>query len=203
MPTGYTSDLYDGTPVAFPEFAMRCARAFGALVTMRDSSMDAPVPEEFKPSSHHSDKLAALREERVRLGSRTPGEWLAAYDAHVSEVGASNAAAAAESNERRRRYEAMIAEVEHWEPPSTDHRDLKDFMLSQLRESIDFDCNVYPREPDAPDARSYADAEFARIERETAYHEYEDAAERERTVSRNAWVKKLRESLADGAGVVS
>jgi len=36
MPTGYTADLNDGKQVTFQEFTMKCARAFGALIEMRD-----------------------------------------------------------------------------------------------------------------------------------------------------------------------
>ena len=44
MPIGYTSKLHDGDQ-PFNEFIMSCARAFGALVTMRDDPNDAPIPE--------------------------------------------------------------------------------------------------------------------------------------------------------------
>lgn len=36
MPTGYTSPLYEGKEISFEQFALRCARNFGALVMMRD-----------------------------------------------------------------------------------------------------------------------------------------------------------------------
>ena len=35
MPTGYTDKIKDG--ITFKEYAMGCARAFGALITMRDN----------------------------------------------------------------------------------------------------------------------------------------------------------------------
>ena len=34
MPTGYTIDLYEGKEVTFEEFVMKCARAFGALISV-------------------------------------------------------------------------------------------------------------------------------------------------------------------------
>ena len=36
MPTGYTLDLYNGKDITFEEFVLKCARAFGALIDMRD-----------------------------------------------------------------------------------------------------------------------------------------------------------------------
>ncbi|VTR91619.1 unnamed protein product [Gemmata massiliana] len=41
----------------------------------------------------------------------------------------------------------MLEHVRAWEPPSTDHENLKQFMIDQLRESIDFDCRGEYREP--------------------------------------------------------
>ena len=57
MPTGYTLDLYDGKDITFEEFALRCARAFGALISMRDEPIDAPIPERFEPSDYHLKEL--------------------------------------------------------------------------------------------------------------------------------------------------
>ncbi len=56
MPTGYTAAVQNGTVTRFADFAMNCARAFGALVELRDE-MDAPIPDTFKPSTHHSESL--------------------------------------------------------------------------------------------------------------------------------------------------
>jgi hypothetical protein len=56
MPTGYTAKLYDGDQ-KFQDFAMECARAFGALIEMRDEPMNAKIPETFEPSEHHVNGL--------------------------------------------------------------------------------------------------------------------------------------------------
>lgn len=44
MPTGYTADLME-KGMEFKPFVLQCARAFGALITMRDDSLDAPSPK--------------------------------------------------------------------------------------------------------------------------------------------------------------
>jgi hypothetical protein len=49
MPTGYTAPIADG--MTFEQFALGCARAFGALVTMRDEPSDAPIPERLEPDT--------------------------------------------------------------------------------------------------------------------------------------------------------
>lgn len=37
MPSGYTAGVGNGSVVEFGDYAWRCARAFDALVTMRDA----------------------------------------------------------------------------------------------------------------------------------------------------------------------
>jgi len=38
MPSGYTSDLYEGKNISFTQFALQCARAFGAAIDQRDDA---------------------------------------------------------------------------------------------------------------------------------------------------------------------
>ncbi len=40
MPSGYTENIYYGKKVAFKDFALGCARAFGACVMQRDDPAD-------------------------------------------------------------------------------------------------------------------------------------------------------------------
>lgn len=57
MPTGYTYPVAEEKVDTLAEFALQCARAFGACVTMRDEPSNKPIPEEFKPSLHYQKKL--------------------------------------------------------------------------------------------------------------------------------------------------
>ena len=43
MPTGYTAIIEDDPNCTFEQYLMRCARAFGATVTMRDDPLDKPA----------------------------------------------------------------------------------------------------------------------------------------------------------------
>lgn len=57
MPTGYTAGVKDGTVTDFKAFVMQCARAFGALIDMRDDPSDVPIPKSFAPSSYGKNIL--------------------------------------------------------------------------------------------------------------------------------------------------
>lgn len=74
MPTGYTADLYDGKDVSFEGFALNCARAFGALVSLRDEP-DAEIPDEFKVDEYYVKKFEEAKEELEKAESMTDEEF--------------------------------------------------------------------------------------------------------------------------------
>lgn len=195
MPTGYTSDLYDGKPVTPAEFIMRCARAFGALIEMRDESPDAKIPEAFEPHPYYAEqaeeakkKFASLigmsQEKRAELAKaqnkRDMDQWLKGEQTR---------------KERRERYEAMFKEIEAWEPPTPDHFELRNFMLAQLSESIDFDCNYKVDPPKMLDPEEWWAQELTMAEHNVEYYKERWEEELDRVRGRNEWVRALRDSL--------
>jgi hypothetical protein len=197
MPTGYTSDLYDGKRQTFEEFAMRCARAFGPLVTMREDPSGAPIPDEFKPSDYRVKALATARSDLAGVEAWTLEEAQTAAEASYKQALARYAEALDEAGARRERYEGMLAKVEAWEPPTPDHQGLKDFMAQQLRESIDFDCNTdYCQQPEKLSGADFKAQAVEAAKRSVEYHEGELTKERERAEKSTAWVRALRDSLS-------
>ncbi len=73
MPTGYTAILMEKGQT-FQEFIMGCARAFGALIEMRDSPNDAPIPDKFEPSDYHAKRIIELREKLAKFKLMTDAE---------------------------------------------------------------------------------------------------------------------------------
>ena len=65
MPTGYTAAVKDG--ITFEQFAWSCARAFGALIDMRDSPTGAPIPQRFEPSQYNAVEAEKASAEIERL----------------------------------------------------------------------------------------------------------------------------------------
>jgi hypothetical protein len=78
MPTGYTAPIADG--MTFEQYALGCARAFGALVTMRDEPSDAPIPEKLEPDTYYQRSLEASQLELDRVMSLTAAEIVAETD---------------------------------------------------------------------------------------------------------------------------
>lgn len=197
MPTGYTADVADGKITEFKDFALQCARAFGAYVHMRDDPGDAPLrPDE--PSSYYTEALPKAVEEVKRLRSLTDEEWRDEWLADLQRRSTEYRDAIARVSETRTRYEAMLAAVQSWTPPSPDHSELKQFMVEQLTKSIDFDCNVRPPSTFI-DLPIWKNQRLASAAKDAAYLQTEADKDRERVAKRNLWASQLHASLEGNA----
>lgn len=200
MPTGYTAKLYDGEDQSAGDFIIGCAHAFGALVTLRDDGIDAPIPE-FEPQTSYNDQaITTGLAEIAEAAAWTPEQATAAAEADYQERLASWRDYEAKKQAIGKRYKAMLQEVERWKPPTEEHEPLKKFMLDQLAESIRFDAT--PRafsEGFGGSQRLTGEEHQAKIirdaEQDVARARQHRTEEIERTASRNAWVAALRESL--------
>lgn len=199
MPTGYTHPVQTGEVADFPTFAMRCARAFGALIEMRDDPMDASIPDEFTPSPFYAERLKEAEARLVELRQMTPDEIRAAWSEAVDEAVRHRDEYRERKATERRRYMAMLAKVEAWEPPTDEHVGLKEFMVKQLWDSIKLDCGDWLPSVDLGTPDEWWRGQVAAAERDIARYRKELAAEKERAEARTRWVRQLRASLAEPA----
>lgn len=194
MPTAYTNKVQDGSITEFADFAMLCARAFGACITLRDEPIDTPIPDEFKPSAYHLEELKGARETLLRL------KWMTVDQKDAAARSANEAALAQwreherRKDEARQRYEAMLAQANAWHPPTPDHQGLKDFMIQQLSDSIEWDCTPTPK-PTPMNRDEWYEAAIRKAEWCVQYHEKEHRREIERAKRRTEWIRDLRRSL--------
>lgn len=195
MPTGYTSVIEEGDGCTFEEFAWRCARAFGALIEMRDIGLDAPVPQQFKVDPWHrksleddQKRLAELQVmTEVEADRRAAAEYTQRSEEHRKEEKRRTATVA--------RYDAMIAKVKAWKPPTKEHEGMKTFMLQQIDTSVE-----YMRKPFWDGPKKQTGKEWLREQRVHAAQSVQRSAESlaeatERVNDRNRWVEALRESV--------
>ena len=84
MPTEYTHYIKDG--ISFKEFALKCARAFGACITMKEDPMDVEIPK-FKPDTYYHKRLKATLKKWKELDNITVAEAeLMAEEEYLREV---------------------------------------------------------------------------------------------------------------------
>jgi len=196
MPTGYTAKIADG--IDFRTFAMDCARAFGACVMLRDEPGGGEaIPEKFEPSNWHAERLAEALSEKARLEAMTPAEAESEASIAWEEQEANRLKHLAERSELRSKYEAMLAQVESWTPPTSEHYQFRAFMRDQITQSIDFDCDGdYGKEPQPIlSGEEWREKMLAKAQWDIDYHTRNDIEERERAAKRTAWVSDLRASL--------
>jgi hypothetical protein len=195
MPTGYTADVGDGKVTDFRTFALRCARNFGATIMQRDDPMDA-LPKPREVGDYYPKRVAEAKAEIIRLETMTLAEAEREAAKEYEAAIASDAEYKAKREETRARYEAMLAEVEAWEPPKDEHAGLKKFMTEQLRSSIDFDCADYSTERVQYSPSVWLAKARQKAASDLAYAEKHLAEEIERCEGANQWITALYESLS-------
>jgi hypothetical protein len=194
MPTSYTHPVCEGKITEFSEFAMSCARAFGALITMREEPMDAAIPEEFAPdTSYYDNRIASDLKEMGRIQAMSRAEADAAAHAEHQSALESRRRYLADKETEAGRINAMIAKVRTWEPPTSDHVEMKSFMLEQLRISLPGD--YVPSIPELLDGRAWRQKKIDDLSAAVVRNREEVRKEVERAKGRTEWVKALRASL--------
>lgn len=197
MPTGYTAKLCNEDQ-SFTEFALTCARAFGACIMQRDDMYEPPKLRE--KDTYLVDALAQAKkalakmkkmsaERREAFGRRTINEDIQRCNEQIEE-----------HRVTANRIKKMIAEVERWQPPSSDHTSLKSFMLEQLRTTLDHDgdASYYEKEKSRLLAMEPIDMyndHLKRAEWNVQYHAERLVKEEVRVDDANDWIIQLYDSL--------
>lgn len=179
MPTGYTHSIKDG--ITFKDFVMNCSRA---------------MPERFEPTDYHVTQIKDLEAKLMRLRYMNPDECQAEADTKHDKDVQGELDRNREDNVLLGRYNTMLTKVKSWNPPTSEHQGLKDFMIEQLTSSIDWDCRPNDaREIPKPSERAHIEEQINITLKTIAYHRKAHEEEVERTEGRNLWIGQLRDSL--------
>ena len=95
-------------------------------------------------------------------------------------------------------YRDMLRQVNIWTPPTTDHVELRDFMIQQIEDSIEHDGmgDYYDKNPIiVKTGNQWLISQKASAEWDVNYHAEELGKEAERARDRTQWVGDLRNSL--------
>jgi hypothetical protein len=199
VPTGYTAIIEDDPNVTFQQFAIGCARAFGALAHMRDEPQSKPI-EDRVATNYHVTELAKANQRLAELQAMTPEQKDAAFVAENERRDKEWVQYAAQEKDKLARYLKMRAQVVAWLPPTPEHDGLKKFMLEQidtcvkhLGGSADY-AHGTTFKP-FPSVEHWFAEQMRKVHWDIEYHTREDAKEKERVASANKWVADLRASL--------
>ena len=194
MTSGYTSPVAE-KDISFREYALGCARAFGYLTQMRGEPSEARVPNKFTPNKIHLKQLAKagkiLQTIEAMTDEQVASEVERLYDQSLEQY-ARILRSTADITER---YVKMRAKAKKWEAPTPNHKDLRDFMISQLEQAIAFDCSINCELPKKMTPQKYRAMLLEKaqegIHRYAKKYSEEVAKAQEATI----WVRQLRKSL--------
>jgi len=205
MASSYTYKIVAGDQT-FAEFLYGAARAMTPFIHMRDTSgaKQLTLPAKATQSDNDADKARILRrlesdKDALRLHL---AKSLATFELEFAEFKAKEwaeyAALCAKRLPIRKRLNDLRSRVAAWEPPTPDHGGLKDFMLEQLDDSLQWDARI-PEEPEFPatviDYRNN-ETEWLRGNVESQAQEYERYVQRglEESNSSLSWIAALVKS---------
>ena len=193
MPTGYTSIIEDKEDVTLREYALRCARAFGACVHQRDEDIAVP-PEPDTSSSTYAKGLRKAKCKLAEVSAWTEDRWRENWETAVADIKLQNEINAREHNAKRARYKKMRVQVEKWEPPMPNHAGLKKFMLSQI--DLCYEPNEKPyKQPYCKSLKAFKQRVLDNIVWDIEYYTKKLAEETEALAQSNKWIEDLYASL--------
>ena len=198
MPTGYTLGIAEGEITTLQQFALKCARAFGPLMSMRDAPHDAEVPKILESSRYELENLQKAKAHLASILAMSEAEIEQKIDAEIADERRCREAAIAKDLQARTNYERLISQVKAWQVPG-ELDGLRQFMLEQLEQDYKYDFAVNLTPEDAP---RLSIEEWRKINLESAENNVK-RAQREwdeevaLTARRNDWLAKLFESLVD------
>lgn len=203
MPTGYTAVLQNNPDYPFKKFILDCARAFGACVTLREEGGGGEaIPNKFEERSYYDELLSDKKNELERIKNMSKKELDKAATKEYKNTIENAHNSLQEMKTLSKSYQRMIQEVENWQPPTEDHLNLKKFMLQQLKDSNEHDCNTeyydsILKKTKKLSGEAWQCLTLTQLSKSISYYEEQSQKEKERVAQRNKWISDLRESIKD------
>ena len=182
MGTGYTECVRRGQATTLKEYVYKCIGAF--------------FREDYTPpkTSYLQELLQEAETELARLESMSEEEFEKIYEAEYIE-------SVRLFNERREsiladkhRYTLMLEKVREYPLPSPEHKAFHNFLVSQLEDSIRFDCPDIEEFRPSREQRSLS-KDILQAKQDVDYYREKVADERNAIESSTLWLKQLKESL--------
>lgn len=195
MATGYTCKIEKGQ--SFKDFAIGCARAFGANIMLRDEPVNKPIPK-YEPSPYHNNELARAKKDLAGFLKKSEDDLREEFNKERTDSLKAAENRTNSTRELKQKYETMLEKVKAFTPPTEDHINYKNFMIEQIESSILFDCeHSYSTEQPETPFEEWKAERLQDLEDDIEYHEREYEEEVRRTNERNEWNQKLFDALKD------
>jgi len=196
MPTGYTAGVASGEIKDFNTYALMCARAFGACVTLRDDPLSSDIPM-FEVSEHTIKAYEQAKQDWFDFENMSDALLRTLYFESCCEKEELARQRIEEKELEKSRYMAMLEQALKFVPPTIEHAEYAKFIVEQLTESIRFDCDdsYYRVDLGRPSfAEWFVKEQDARKDRYSWYENHLHK-ETESVKKKNQWIQDLKNAL--------
>lgn len=195
MATGYTADVASGKVTDFKEYALLCARNFGACITMRDDPLSSEIPE-FEVDSYYQRAVESSTKALEEFSLMNDGDQEKMYLEQTAENLDHTQIRIHVIKTELDRYEEMLDKALQYEPPTPEHEKYAEFLVQQLESSIKWDCDLtYYEDQKTPSFSEWKTLKLESLSSSVNYAVKGLSEEIKRVRSRNEWVRQLKKSL--------
>ena len=200
--TGYTAQIENGNITTGKDFLKLCTRAFGIAMAMREKPLSVPTPSQFEPDSYYKqkyDKAVEVRDKwRQMTFDETKQEMIEKHNAKITQAKKSLEKYKLEDE----KYKKVRNEIVKWNPPTDEHKALKNYALEQIDLSMNTGLYKYleidlNKKLDISDDAvwKYINDMNASCEKNVgeAYEQWQE--DLKRTAEKNTWMRQFLESL--------
>ena len=145
MPSGLTYKINSGEDMSLRSFALRCVTQLGAgyfATSQGEKEMPIDKAPVLEVSDYHIKNLEKSKKE-LEYWTKIQNDKESVkrlYDKYCKESKEDHEDCRRQRIEIKGRYQTMLQKVEGWNLPE-EYDSLKELMVKQLKDSIDFDCH--------------------------------------------------------------
>ena len=200
MPSGLTCKIYNGEDLTLRGFALNCVRHLGPGYNASHYG-DKELPKDKAPvlnvESYHEEMILEAEKELEKWENLRNNleEAQKLYDEQYAQNMQFNTTVNEERKEVEKRYNAVLEKVEAWDIP-IEYNSLKELMLKQLKESIEWDCSPYtPYKEEKVPIEEWIETRIKLTKRDLEYHTKELQEEKKKVEYDNKYLKGLYKAL--------
>jgi len=203
MANGNTTQILNGNVTTLKEYASVLAKGFGAMSHQQNEPLNTPIREAVVNEEHNKEKRA-LKRSLKKFNAITDEELIAdekkalvASKAHYKEKIVTMKAA-------KKKCSALLLEAQLWEIPTENHQVVKDLMIKELKDVIDFDCDLEPvnqlikdidNRMDNIDPADIRKKQVEAFEKQIDFREQSHNVDKDHVEQSNIWVSELISSF--------
>jgi hypothetical protein len=200
MPSGLTCKIYSGEDLTLRGFVLSCATQFGPGYNASQHG-EKELPKDKAPirtvGSYHEEKIIEAEKEIEKWENLRNNleEAQKLYDEQYAKNMQANAAVNEERSKIKERYNTVLEKVKAWNIP-VEYTSLKELMLKQLKDSIEWDCTPYtPYNKERVPIEEWIEVRIRLAKRDLDYHTKELQEEKRRVEYDNKYLKGLYKAL--------